>query len=432
MKVLSTRATRSHQPEQESITDRQERIEGWRQDRVAAGRALLLGAGALGNEAAKNLALMGLGYLFIADMDSISHSNLSRAVFFRPQDARQKKLKAEVVARRAQALNVTKPSFVQPFSGDIVWQLGAGVYRRVDVVLGCLDNVEARLKANLNCLLTHTPFLDGGILGLAGTLTAVHPPETACWECTTSARERANAKNRYDSCSLVMLRSIEEGRLPTVQVASSIIAGFQTQEAMKVIQGQPWSAGRMIQYDASGKQIYLDSLAISRRPTCWCNDVSPLDEVLELPLMAAQHTMHDLLALLAERGYANPCVALPGPFVIQRSCRVCKRRGSVMSPLFHLNTDALVCSFCGNEGNEAIELLSVSHTGAEEFEKIATGPVERASFFQRTLAELGFPALAIVRFALQKEPQFQFAAELSADAPLVMGGAQFASVRERN
>jgi len=247
MKVLERRSAKQQKKRQENATDRQERLSSWRQDRIEQGRVLILGAGALGNEAAKNLALMGLGYMFIADMDSVSRSNLSRAVFFRESDAIQQRHKAEVVAKRAQAINVTKHSAVQTFHNDIVWQLGGGVFRRVDVVLGCLDNVEARMKANANCLFTNTPFLDGGILGLAGNLTAVHPPTTACWECTTSATERMNAGNRYDSCSKVMLREIQAGRLPTVQVASSIIAGFQTQAVVKVIQGQPLAAGSIIQ-----------------------------------------------------------------------------------------------------------------------------------------------------------------------------------------
>src|SRR3954464_1338372 len=105
MKVLHKRDHSGGQQE-ESATDRQERIQGWRQEYVINGRVLLLGAGALGNEAAKNLALMGLGYLFVADMDHITTSNLSRAVFFRKEDVQEQRAKADVVAQRSQALNV--------------------------------------------------------------------------------------------------------------------------------------------------------------------------------------------------------------------------------------------------------------------------------------------------------------------------------------
>ena len=59
-------------------------------------KVLVIGAGALGNEVIKNLALMGVGYIFIVDFDKIEAANLSRSVLFREQD--NNRSKAEVVA----------------------------------------------------------------------------------------------------------------------------------------------------------------------------------------------------------------------------------------------------------------------------------------------------------------------------------------------
>ena len=432
MKVLGKRDVSPQQVE--SATDRQERISGWRQDRVAEGRVLLLGAGALGNEAAKNLALMGIGYMFVADMDSVSLSNLSRAVFFREGDAQEQRSKAEIVATRSKEINVTKNATVQTFQGDIVWQLGGGVFRRVDVVLGCLDNVEARMQANARCLFTHTPFLDGGILGLAGTLTAVHAPTTACWECTTTAHERANASSRYDSCSNVMRRDIESGRLPTVQVASSIIAGFQTQEAIKVIQGQEWAAGCIIQFDAGTKRPDLDVLTISRRPECWCNLANVIEHVSELPLSAKSNTLQDLITLLVEQGHTDPQIAFSSTFVVKRSCVRCQHQEAVLRPTFTLDTSTLVCSFCGAGGNEWIRLLTIDSTQHEEFQKleIEDSKILRNHILQFSLTDIGFPELALVSFSTADNPgTFNHIAELSADAAHVMGGEQYATVRSK-
>ncbi|GHO93830.1 hypothetical protein KSF_038780 [Reticulibacter mediterranei] len=434
MKVLHKRDFSIEQQE-ESATDRQERIQGWHQEYVNDGRVLLLGAGALGNEAAKNLALMGLGYLFVADMDHITTSNLSRAVFFRKEDVQEQRAKADVVAQRSQSLNVNEHAVVQTFRGDIVWRLGGGVFRRVDVVLGCLDNVEARMRANTRCLLTNTPFLDGGILGLAGTVTAVHPPATACWECTTTARERAHASSRYDSCSQVMLREIASGKLPTVQVASSITAGFQTLEAIKVLQGLPWSAGHIIQFDAGAPQIDLDVLAISRRPGCWCHQAQPIKDVLELPLSAQHHSLQDLLTSLHEHGYSDPQVGLAAPFIVMRSCISCHRQEPVMQPRFLLTTEALRCTYCGAEGNEWIRLLSVDSTHLKNFEKadIENAPAMHEQMLALSLAAVGFPALALIPFSDGDTWDFEhMVAELTADAVAVMGGEAYATVRERD
>src|SRR5215218_7184502 len=58
----------------------------WDQSRLSRARILVIGAGALGNEIIKNLALLGVGNLFIADMDKIENSNLSRSVLYRASD----------------------------------------------------------------------------------------------------------------------------------------------------------------------------------------------------------------------------------------------------------------------------------------------------------------------------------------------------------
>jgi adenylyltransferase/sulfurtransferase len=105
---------------------------------------LIVGAGALGNEVIKNLALMGFGYLYIVDFDVIEAANLSRSPLFRPSDSGRRK--AEVAAARAKEID--PDIHVQYLHGDITARLGLGVIRRLDVIIGCLDNREARLALN--------------------------------------------------------------------------------------------------------------------------------------------------------------------------------------------------------------------------------------------------------------------------------------------
>ncbi|HEY0367356.1 MAG TPA: ThiF family adenylyltransferase, partial [Pyrinomonadaceae bacterium] len=72
-------------------------------ERVRAAKILVVGAGAIGNEALKNLALLGIGHIFIVDRDTIEMSNLSRSVLYRATD--NGKDKAEVAARAVRELN---------------------------------------------------------------------------------------------------------------------------------------------------------------------------------------------------------------------------------------------------------------------------------------------------------------------------------------
>src|SRR5512136_2540109 len=85
--------------------ERSRRI-GWlKLDSVFESRAMIVGAGALGNEVAKNLLLSGFRRITIVDMDHVVRSNLNRCLFFSKEDAESGGMKAEVVARGLSAMS---------------------------------------------------------------------------------------------------------------------------------------------------------------------------------------------------------------------------------------------------------------------------------------------------------------------------------------
>ena len=71
----------------------------WEPDKVQKAKVMVVGAGALGNEVLKNLALMNVGHIVIVDFDTIEYANLSRSVLFRPEDASGGKKKADVALK---------------------------------------------------------------------------------------------------------------------------------------------------------------------------------------------------------------------------------------------------------------------------------------------------------------------------------------------
>src|SRR3954454_2230549 len=131
-------------------------IPWWRQEKLAAARVLVVGAGALGNEVVKNLALLGVGTTYLIDLDNVEPSNLSRSVLFRTIDGGRSK--AEVAAERAREIN-PECTFV-PVHGDVITDLGLGHFLDADVVIGCLDNREARLWVNRQCWKVQRPWVD--------------------------------------------------------------------------------------------------------------------------------------------------------------------------------------------------------------------------------------------------------------------------------
>lgn len=214
----------------ESRYDRAERITWWRQETLKNASVLVVGAGALGNEIVKNLALMGIGNIDVVDMDTIENSNLARCVLFREIDLGQPK--AKVVAARGAELNpdVRITAHVGTIQG-----YGLGGVARHDVVIAGLDSREARLWINQAARKTGKTWIDGAIEGLDG-IVRVFPASGPCYECTMSDRDRELLAKRK-SCALLSPADLATGKVPTNVTMASVVGGLEAQEAVKVLHG---------------------------------------------------------------------------------------------------------------------------------------------------------------------------------------------------
>ena len=210
----------------------------FKKDKVKNARVLVAGAGALGNEVVKNLALFGVGHLYVCDFDQIEISNLTRSVLFREEDAYNHAYKAEIVAKRAKEIN---PQIeVTPIVGNLFSEVGFGLYKAVDVIIGCLDSRIARYQLNRLSLRAGKTWIDGSIENLTGVVK-VYTPGVSCYECGLSREEFNNIMLRT-GCADVVRTQTSAGRVATTPISASIIGAVQVQEAMKVIhteEGQP-------------------------------------------------------------------------------------------------------------------------------------------------------------------------------------------------
>jgi adenylyltransferase/sulfurtransferase len=346
-------------------------IPWWRQERLAAARVLVVGAGALGNEVIKNLALLGVGTVHVIDLDNVEPSNLSRSVLFRAEDGGRPK--AEVAASRAREINPDVALI--PMRGDVITDLGLGLYADADVVIGCLDNREARLWVNRQCWKVGTPWVDSGIQEIQGVVKVFVPPDSACYECAMTERDYQLLNLRY-SCPLLRRDEILEGKVPTAPTIASMMAALEVQEALKLIHGMPVAAGTALVFNGVTNQFYSTKLPF--RDDCLSHETYP--EPIELPL-GHDRTVVELFAA-AEPHLEGPLVlALERDLVVAIDCPRCGWRVEPFRPRTRVSQAEAICPNCQAPGRP--EIVNMVEAGSP----LAAEP----------LARVGIPAYDIVR-----------------------------------
>lgn len=369
--------------------DRQQRIAGWKQDRLRSARVMVAGAGAIGNEVLKNLALLGFGHIFVVDFDTISPSNLSRTVLFRPEDVGRPK--AEVAAERTRNLCLEPTARVDAYHGDLVWELGTGAFRLMDLVFGCVDNVEARLAINRQCSLASVPWLDAGIYELAGHVAFYQPPESSCYRCGLSRKQLGRIRERY-SCDDFKRHAAQVGEAPTVQVTSALVAAIQTQEAVKYLCGLPVEPGMQLHFQGSLNELL--TVRLPRRERCSAHMSYPALEALDL---GGSSTLSQLLEELSTTKRSGPGAALDlrseRSFVLRVRCRACSRWVDLFKPRFRVYTSDAYCPTChqGSVQDAAPEVPAE----IEERALFRLGETPQA-VLDLTLEQIGVPLLSVL------------------------------------
>jgi molybdopterin/thiamine biosynthesis adenylyltransferase len=224
-------------------------VEG--QQRIAASRALVIGAGGLGSPVALYLGTAGFGRLTLVDHDSVDLTNLQRQIAHdmsrlgqpKAESARQRVLginpHVEVVARVERA----DPDRLDRWVAD------------ADVVLDCSDNFATRHAVNAACVRHRVPLVSGAAIGFDGQVAVydTRQPDAPCYACLFPPSA-----------------TFEETRCATMGVFSplvGIIGSVQAAEALKLVAGigQPLT-GRLQMLDA--RRMEWTEIRLPRQPDC--------------------------------------------------------------------------------------------------------------------------------------------------------------------
>ncbi len=319
----------------------------------------------------KNLALLGVGTVFVIDLDEVEPSNLSRSVLFRAEDGGRGK--AEVAAQRAREIN---PDIaVVAMRGDVITDVGLGLFADADVVIGCLDNREARLWVNRQCWKVGTPWVDAGIQEIQGVVKVFVPPDSACYECAMTERDYQLLNLRY-SCPLLRRDQILEGKVPTAPTIASMMAALEVQEALKLLHGLPVAAGVAMVFNGVSNQFYTTRLPF--RDDCLSHESYP--EPVELPLGRA-NTVAELFDAARATLSGPLSLGLDRDLVTAIDCPRCGWHAEVHRPRTRVALAEATCPTCREPGRP--ELVSAIEEGSP--------------LAARTLAEVGVPPYDIVR-----------------------------------
>ena len=364
---------RSDFEQEEDRYSRLRLIPWWDQERLKNATIMVVGAGAIGNELIKNLTLLGIGRILIYDMDGIENTNLTRSVLYRAKDVGR--YKAEVAAERAMEINPDVKT--KAFIANIIDDVGLGVFRRMDVVLGGLDNREARLSINQSCYKVNKPWIDGAIEALNGFARVFIPGQGACYECTMTETDWMLI-NKRKSCALLTHEQMAEGKIPTTPTSSSIIAGIQVQELLKLLhsdRGLPTLAGKGYVFNG----LTHDSYVVEYQENADCMSHDTYETILEKDWSVRTMTLADLLAAIRADLGEKAVVDLDRDIATVGSCS-CGAHKDLFTPVHKLKGEMLTCPECSKQMTfDSFHSIN----GSEDF-------------LHKTLFEIGLPLLHII------------------------------------
>lgn len=328
-------------------------------DAVGMAKLLVIGAGGLGCEILKNLALSGFKDIHVIDMDTIDVSNLNRQFLFRAADVG--KSKAEVAAafvqRRVPSVKITPHNCkIQDFDEDF--------YMQFTLVVCGLDSIEARrwINATLVDMVDEEnpeslkPLVDGGTEGFKGQARVILPSISSCIECQLSmhapraavplctlatiprqpqhciewahiiaweehrkndtldtddpehitwlyqtALKRA-AEFNISGVTYSMTQGVVKNIIPAIASTNAVVAAACTNEALKIASSCAPYLDNYMMYtgDSDGVGLYTYAFQAEKLPDCpVCGNVA------KTVIIDPDTTLEDFLGSLAERAEAQ-------------------------------------------------------------------------------------------------------------------------------
>ena len=237
-------------------------VEG--QQRLKAGRVLIVGAGGLGSPAALYLTAAGVGTIGLVDFDRVDATNLQRQVLYATGDVGRPKLDAAGDRLRAQNPHVS----VELHPDRLTASNARDLIGNYDLVLDGTDNFPTRYLVNDACVMTGTRNVYGSVSRFDGQAAVFAAPGGPCYRCLHPEPPPPG-----------VIQNCAEGGV--LGVLPGVIGIIQATEAIKLLTGigEPL-IGKLLLYDAL--RMRMRQISLPRDPACpICGDHPSITSLVE-------------------------------------------------------------------------------------------------------------------------------------------------------
>ena len=227
------------------------------QERLAAARGLVVGAGGLGSPVLQYLAAAGVGRIGVMDDDDVDETNLQRQTIFATADIGRGKARAA-----AEHLNALNPQIaIDPISVRFDENNARELVRLYDIVVDCTDRFPTRYLINDACVLEGKPDIYASIFRFDGQVSVFGAPAGPCYRCLYPEAPPAGT---VPTCA--------EGGV--LGVLGGLVGAWQANEALKVLLGvgEPL-IGRLLLIESLGARTR--EVRFQRDPACAVCGESP-------------------------------------------------------------------------------------------------------------------------------------------------------------
>jgi adenylyltransferase/sulfurtransferase len=261
------------------------------QERLAAARVLLIGAGGLGSPAALYLAAAGVGTIGLVDFDVVDVTNLQRQILHGTGMVGRSKL----ASAEARISDLNPHVELVPHAVRLESTNARGIIAQYDVVVDGSDNFPTRYLVNDACVLERKPLVYGSIFRFDGQASVFDAARGPCYRCLYPEPPPPG-----------LVPSCAEGGV--LGVLPGIIGSIQALEAIKLVLGigEPL-VGRLVLVDAL--RFRIRELALRKDPDCPVCGTSPTvtglidyEAFCGIPQMPGAETEVDAQALARELG----------------------------------------------------------------------------------------------------------------------------------